>query len=1100
MATENIKSTILITPKLDSKGTSNFARDLKKFETQQKKNLKLSTLNVQEINKISSAAGQFSKKLGSEFKDSVKELKKLGDELKDAQDKASDLSDAYAGAKGADKGKLSGQLSEQLKLVKGLNEQIKNQKKNLGKQTKDVGVFNKLVEKRDKFMAKNNAMLKSTANYSPTDALKDFFGSITKGDVKGALGAVGKGAAGAHVRGAEAVGGEAGDASMVKFAEAAGAMGAAVGVIGVLVKLLMAASSHMTDLNKALLQGSTLAGDLGSSSDEYAASIKSISKSAQDAHGHLIKFGLDSEKTMQIIGAYARTSTGSITQTESAMKRMGTDGASGVEEFAKNAKVYGMALGMEAQDVASMMGNFVSEIGKSSDNVMSTMAGIVKMAATSGMPTEKFMDIFRQVIPNVDLFTNRIEELTGTMKLLGKSMDPRKLSQFINTMSKGFDNMDVEQRIKMSLVLGDVPGRLTEDFKDQAASIGKEMMGTAGKEFQDAINKGDWKRAQRAITDAQASGKEGSVIDAAQELLRNAKNLKKGGTLNTATAMRGAGMGARMQMLEDYAGKFTGGELSGIGEVVAKSLGVSEDEYKAIIALKSTMGTYADSVERTGLTGSESMNVELEKIWQSSDEGVKAMKEAQTTGKDAHVMFKNSMKDRAKKHPEQLEKLLKKAATNSAQDSKFVAESASDLATEQITATMSIGDKMESVIGVWLEKLYGLTQRILDAIDGIWKYSTSGDDVAKMAAFDKENDKRRAADDASNVAIHEKNAAKAAGYTKEQTASLNSMLSVMEQAAQAKPEDAAGILKPFMDKLTKIERINLNSIEDPKKRNQMIGAMMAAQAKNKNFKWDVKAENVKQKESDRKAEFDANQKKSDKPKDQQYYADLAATAAGGPVAPGTSPATATGGPVAPGTSPATAVPAQKEAAAVAQNQAGHAEEAVKVQEQIAVAASANQETSQSIEDKIRKSLILDKKFDSTFENVLKKATLHSFRTALFEFAILQAKLDDDPEMKKFFEENSGDVSKLGAAGMQGSMMDDTAGAIRRGLGGNYAAGLAQMPTSPTPPNASTLGAAAGNGGGNSGGNKTVHNTWNVQATQVDGNKVINAAAAKDKAP
>src|SRR5690606_983011 len=159
-----------------------------------------------------------------------------------------------------------------------------------------------------------------------------------------------------------------------------------------------------------------------------------------------------SEGALKVINKFAKESTGSLIQTRNELIKLGDgDIQAGVTKLARNALAYGKALGMEIDQVGSMMGNFVGEVGYGAQNVQGIMGDIVSAASTSNMPVHKFMDIFRQTIPHLELFTNRIEELAGTIKLLSKNMSPEQVKQFMSAWSGGLGKDDFKSRLKKTL-------------------------------------------------------------------------------------------------------------------------------------------------------------------------------------------------------------------------------------------------------------------------------------------------------------------------------------------------------------------------------------------------------------------------------------------------------------------------------------------------------------------------------------------------------------------------------------------------------------------------------------------------------------------------
>lgn len=422
---------------------------------------------------------------------------------------------------------------------------------------------------------------------------------------------------------------------------------------------------------------------------------------------------------MKAVGAFSKNATGSIVKTEIMLRNMGGgDLNAGLLEFSKNAQIYGKALGMESEAVASTMGNMVSDIGVDATNVQKMFGDVVKQASQAGMPVHKFMDIFHQAIPDMDLFTNRMDELTGTVKLLSKSMDPRAVKGFMQAFGKGFDQLDFKQRLKMALVVG--PGEMgkimQKDISRAGASVRDQLPESLQKAFDEAMSGGgNMKKMAQVAAKAQAMGLSGATVGNLNKLARYKQN-SQGGVLKQASGMRDMGLMGRMEAMEKYADAFTGGDMSGLGEHVIKMLGVSEAEYKALLDLKASMATYTQSVEDTGRTSSKSINEGL--LQQLGDKSIVSIDDPK---------FELAMKTLAKSDPKKLQDMIKTAATMQIEsDTSWSKENEKNLGTmedfakEQVVATTSIGDMLKNVVQVLLEKIYFVLDDMLKSVGSLY--------------------------------------------------------------------------------------------------------------------------------------------------------------------------------------------------------------------------------------------------------------------------------------------------------------------------------------------------------------------------------------------
>lgn len=735
MASDDVKINIKVEPILDKRATSNLIRDIKNLEKNfggiekdYTKIAKQASSSVAQINRMAKDTALFQKELSKAAKSSIDGLKDLGDKLQVLRKESADLESAYASEQ--DEGKKA----HIRKSYDAISKSIDHVQKSYKTQKKNTKSYESEIKRSITNARKNSQALKEFGDYTKKDAIKSL-GSGLKTMISGGktnfisglkdvFSSVGKGAAGIRVRAAERAPGGTSGAGMIgmlgmlpKLAGVASIATGAISAVSAVYSVIDKASKHIADMNKALLEGSTIAGDWSMTGDQYTGMLKDFRSATIDARSGLVQFGVTSEDTLRTIAKFSEQSSGSLSKTIGLLSHMGgTSFSSNIELFQKNALVFGKSIGMETQEVAGFMGNLISEIGYGADNVTKTMDLIVKQAATTNMPITKFMDVFKSAIPNIDLFTNRLEQLTGTIKLLARNMSPKFVQEFMDTMGRGFDQMDFKQRLKMAFVIGPkkVNTMLQKDFTESGKVIGKQFSGLGkgaeqlGSQVEAALKAADPIKAMARVTArASALGASGAVVQNAQSLARNMASAKRGGPTQTATAMRGAGVLTRMNLLQEYAGKMTGGDLSGLGEHVAKQLGVSESEYKSILALNDSMEKYQAEVNAYGKTTSKSLNKQLSVLLGTKNDSELAEK-------------LNSMDSK------ELQATLLNAGALQISEQEKAKQSMEDKVVAQYNATTSISDKIDNIIGFWLEKIYGSLGDIIGTITDLINKGTGG--------------------------------------------------------------------------------------------------------------------------------------------------------------------------------------------------------------------------------------------------------------------------------------------------------------------------------------------------------------------------------------
>jgi hypothetical protein len=398
------------------------------------------------------------------------------------------------------------------------------------------------------------------------------------------------------------------------------------------------------------------------------------------------------------------------------------------------------------------------------------MKDVVQSAATASMPMTKFMEIFKSVIPNVELYQNRLEELTGTIKLLSKTMSPKDVKRFMDAFSKGFSGMDFKQRLKTVMITGadKVKDILGKGFSSRAREMAEGLKDSniTPEEFDKAFRGGE-KAMAALMAKAQASGKvTGTQIGEAMKLASYEK-ARQGGPLELATALRGAGLYDTYSILKEQSQTFVKG-FDGLSEHVIQMTGITEDQYLAMRDTQRSMEFWGAEIDQGGMTHSKSLNAGIEKRL---------------------IPLHKTMADWKTLSKQEQERILFEASQehDTAKNAKITAE---DLAQEQVTATTSVSDKIENIIAFLLEKLFSVMQPLLDLVDDIWRWLTGTEDQKKMI---KEVQNLRditakgyegAADEHKKSADEYRTAAKAATDPKEKKALLEKAAAADERASK----------------------------------------------------------------------------------------------------------------------------------------------------------------------------------------------------------------------------------------------------------------------------------------------------------------------------
>ncbi len=1069
---ETISTRVLVTPEWDRKSLNKMERDFGKVQKRMA-SMKMdwgqvnkgSVNAVKEIKRISDAAVAMSGSLSAATRRTVKELSELGKQLKDAKKKAEDLKRKAASASSPEEGQqASAGAAEAEKQMADLSRQIKEHKRANKQQLREL---NETVKARKR----ERESLRKAASYTGKDFRKDFMSSIgrarsggVRGAASGIAGAVqagGRYSAGVSAR-SSLSGGMGIGAGLSKLVPLlAGAAGGVAAFIGFIAK----ASKAITGMNKSLLEGAGYANDFTSKAGAYTEAVDDMRKATKDASLSLIVMGGNAEDAAKIVNSYMREASGSIIKTRDAMLSLGSgDTARGVELLAKNAIMYGKALGMEVTDVASMVGTMENEIGLGARQTQSLMADIVKAAATSSMPVHKFMDIFRQTTPELELYTNRMEELAGVIKMLSKNMSPGDVKKFMDAFSRGFKGQSFEERIKHTLVagVGTTNKILKDGFLKKADVLGSslnELGGGLGDQFVEAFKRGDKSSMQDILVQAKSKGASAATIGESQKLMGVEADRRGGGALGTASALKGASMRDMSKMMEAEVGRLIkqqpGARISELKELVAERMGYSQDQIDALNQFNDSMNLYQKSLQEYGTTVSRSMDAALKKIV------------AKRMGKGEDQV---TPEDMAKASRDEIEM----AAELSNKDAK-VQQTAMDLARENTDATVSVGEKLENVVSYILEQIYEkadgmlkVLNRILNSVldwlsgDGaktkakaqVDKYNISGYGKAEQGQFDAYKSKLKGGIESGKTGMGL--AGSAGEYYKAQHDKMKAEGN--DAGAQAMKDAMKATIEKMMSGkgMHKAQKENLmrgvGEALDSGKFGKALEAVVAYSGKGDADSLLEFGQTVLPKaiaEADRKAaeggpmrrdgtsatqvnKFQKDKEVADEISD--TVSDLKRISQGGTSSTEKMAAAAdamkkAAAPAAQDGSPRPAGgPAGGPDPLVKTIQQGRKDELVQQQEAAEAAAKASENVYDGIHDVasiLKKGIRFEPSFlNGPFSKALRDSSLDAFRDALIEFAVIQAKAELNPGFQRFLSDYSHEFTGMGSGAAMGLLTGD----------------------------------------------------------------------------
>jgi hypothetical protein len=1040
---EKIGVKLLVDLGLDSASARRLEKDvesihkrLSKSKVDWKSYGKAATMSVSEIKRASQDAKAVTDDLRDAIANTSRSVKSLNEKIRSAEKNSKSLKTALGKAKDpAERKEVEDQLADVTEALTGFQARLEDQKRLQDKYKSSLKDSSKA---QDGFKKRLEAM-----NFSGKEMVKGLYTSFSKagrGGMAGALDGIRdsikfakKGSDGASARVAT------GEGSMVGagFVKAAGALGVVAVALGAFWQLLTKASQEQTKLNKALLAGAGTAQDMARGSSAYAKNVNDLRGASVAAHETLLKFGGTSETAAKAVNAFAKESTGSLAKARGTMVQIGRgDLGRGVAEFSKNAIVYGKALDMQAEEVAGMMGQFVSEIGYGAGQVQDLMGDVVKAAATSNMPLTKFMGIFRSVLPDTELYQNRLEELTGTIKLLSKTMSAKDVKNFMEAFSKGFGQTDFKQRLKTVLIAGTgfVSKQLDKDFNMKAKVMAKNFAqyGVNPKEFEKAYRGGTKSMAQLLSKTKGTAAQKGKEVD--PTAISNAMKLagyesarQKGGPLNLATAMRGASAVSTYKILKQQAGAFVSG-FDGLSEHVIKQTGVTEQQYEALRTMDESMTSYRSDLNMYGKTASKSMNEGLREAIAMR----KGVDKSQVTFDDMRKATEEDL-------------IMAGELSNEQKSTSAATESMEDVAVKNMSLTNSIDEKIDNVLAFLLEKIYHALTPITDVLNELLEAAVSGDDVKERIRkrFQEDVDRRAGTAYKTDKAFDQRDTALAGAFVggkrgkdftdfaagqfspsdlKGTSGFVGDFVAAQLQQSGMSADDANSRANSITNEMTKGVMAGDNQAA--------LGALSGLDPAMLSKTMEALSKYVAQQAADKKSRRDGTSKTEvlSNKKQMTLAAEGAKMAAessdvetglvaltkGGmddPKAIAKARSDAEYGAIADQKAAAGASGAPTPEVKVQEEQAERQKKADEVQkDQLATVQSVDSSTNES-RDILKNGIKFDSGFLSgSYKNTIKEATLDAFRIALFEFAILQARMTDDADFRGKLLTKGGEIS------------------------------------------------------------------------------------------
>lgn len=361
-------------------------------------------------------------------------------------------------------------------------------------------------------------------------------------------------------------------------------VGAVVGVFAGLATIAIAADGAAKGMNKEILRSVSGADLLTQGIGSATKNLDVFRRSAIDASSRLGSLAKDNIAIL-----------GSLNEHGLTIREMGRDmgnAALAGQAYTKaleHVLTYSRMIGESATTVAQQMATAGEELGLTLSGVAAQFSKITKFAMESGFSTKRFYSMVIQATSGMSMYNVRLSEAAGMLVRIGKILGQKTGGEFLSSLSKGFVNESMQDRIKRVMLTG--KGRTkdtfersadntTADFQEKLEKATKGLTGADGapvkidlSELSGGKMTGDMVRmsrdglreelakldpAEQAKFLARFAAKMESVSAGEADGLRQSLSTlievnegAKGGTLNMAKQLGSLDMGGKLNMLKD---------------------------------------------------------------------------------------------------------------------------------------------------------------------------------------------------------------------------------------------------------------------------------------------------------------------------------------------------------------------------------------------------------------------------------------------------------------------------------------------------------------------------------------------------------------------
>lgn len=253
-------------------------------------------------------------------------------------------------------------------------------------------------------------------------------------------------------------------------------LGSVAGMFSSVISMMIDAEAQAKNMNKSLLSGGVSVADMAKGMGDVKGALQTVRKAAVDFNNNM-QFGTVAEEQMSILKAFNETGftlkkmTKGTKTNEEAMKAY--------QDVTKTALIYAKTMGVEVETIAQAQGEYMRDQGMSLKSVEKSFAAVFQASQAAGFGTSRFYSIVQQATSGMAMYNVRIEQTAGLMVTLSKVMSPEKAGEFLQSLTKGYGDMDYQSRVKEVLLVGDAETKKVIEYeaKNMAKTFADNVKG-----------------------------------------------------------------------------------------------------------------------------------------------------------------------------------------------------------------------------------------------------------------------------------------------------------------------------------------------------------------------------------------------------------------------------------------------------------------------------------------------------------------------------------------------------------------------------------------------------------------------------------------------